>query len=406
MAGVKSVQDLGNGKVYVTYTDGKSDTLAIDAASKVINQAKLAGHYTPYNSANVPSSNPGGIPAFGVTPGTGSSTNSTSSVASGAVTSDNINSYLQQAYSSKSNGFSKIRKALVDAGIISKGTRSLTSVQNAWTSVLQGAQFDNTDPFTYISNIKKQGVGLDTAPSGLTDYSQVSIWDPTKAKDYISQLTTNLLNRDATDAEIADIQKKLAAAQKKNPSKTTYTKDKSGKTLATTTGGLDEQQFITDLIKKNPEYAKVKEAGTTAALQSVQDAARANGITLSADDAAKYAERVRNGEKVDEIASLFRKIASVSQPQKISDLLNSGVNLADIYSPYKSAMAKTLEIDPNTIDFTDPALSNAITGDKTMTTYEFQRALRKDPRWQYTNNARDEAATAATQILKDFGFMG
>ena len=69
-------------------------------------------------------------------------------------------------------------------------------------------------------------------------------------------------------------------------------------------------------------------------------------------------------------------------------------------------MATTLELNPNDIQLTDPALSSAISGDKTMTTYEFQRALRKDNRWQYTDQARSEAADVATQVLKDFGFMG
>jgi hypothetical protein len=32
--------------------------------------------------------------------------------------------------------------------------------------------------------------------------------------------------------------------------------------------------------------------------------------------------------------------------------------------------------------------------------------LRKDPRWQYTSNAREDVSTAALQVLRDFGFQG
>ncbi|CAK0768163.1 hypothetical protein CCP3SC1AL1_4360002 [Gammaproteobacteria bacterium] len=48
----------------------------------------------------------------------------------------------------------------------------------------------------------------------------------------------------------------------------------------------------------------------------------------------------------------------------------------------------------------------AIQGDKEMPIYDFQRQIRKDNRWQYTNNARAEASNVATTVLRDFGFMG
>jgi hypothetical protein len=41
-----------------------------------------------------------------------------------------------------------------------------------------------------------------------------------------------------------------------------------------------------------------------------------------------------------------------------------------------------------------------------MSIYDFQRTLRKDPRWQYTDNAREESSTAVLGVLRDFGFQG
>jgi hypothetical protein len=38
--------------------------------------------------------------------------------------------------------------------------------------------------------------------------------------------------------------------------------------------------------------------------------------------------------------------------------------------------------------------------------YDFEKDLRNDTRWQYTNNAREQASSIATTVLKDFGFMG
>lgn len=402
---VKSVTQLSDGNVIITYTDLSTVKKSALQATNEIAKAKLAGAYIQGNQ------NPGTGAAFGTSGTTGANTNSTTPV----VTSENLTAYYQQALSSKNDGYAKIRQALLGANLITKGTRSLSSVQNAWLSVLQGASADGTDPYTYIANIKRQGVGLDqTGNEPPKPYTQVAPWDKGQAKENITAEFISTLHREPTAQELTDLTNKVIAAQKASPTKTIYTKDpKTGGTIATTIPSIDEKQFIKDAVMAIPgkekgttEYGKIKEAATTSALQSVQDAARANGIVLTPEDANAYAERVRNGEKIDAIASTFRKIAAISQPKAVQELLNAGTDLATIYQPYKAAMATTLELNPNDIQLTDPALSAAISGDKTMTTYEFQRALRKDDRWQYTNNARSEAANVATQVLKDFGFMG
>jgi hypothetical protein len=69
-------------------------------------------------------------------------------------------------------------------------------------------------------------------------------------------------------------------------------------------------------------------------------------------------------------------------------------------------MANTLEINPETITMNDPTLRSAITADAEVPLYQFERQLRGDTRWQYTNQAKGEVANATQQILKDFGFMG
>ena len=91
---------------------------------------------------------------------------------------------------------------------------------------------------------------------------------------------------------------------------------------------------------------------------------------------------------------------------QVRNLLGQGVDLQSIYSPYKQVMANVLEINPETITLDDPVLRSAINQTGETSIYDFQRALRKDPRWQYTNNAREEVSNIATQVLKDFGFMG
>ena len=76
-----------------------------------------------------------------------------------------------------------------------------------------------------------------------------------------------------------------------------------------------------------------------------------------------------------------------------------------IYSPYKRTMAALLELDPESIDLNDTTLQTAIT-DRELPIYEFRKILKKDPRWQYTNNAREEVSNKVLRVLQDFGFQG
>ena len=93
-------------------------------------------------------------------------------------------------------------------------------------------------------------------------------------------------------------------------------------------------------------------------------------------------------------------------PEKIGKLIDQGIDLATIYAPYKNVMASTLELNPQSITLDDPTLRAAISAEKEVPIYDFERALRKDTRWQYTNNAKEEVANATKKILQDFGFMG
>jgi hypothetical protein len=70
-------------------------------------------------------------------------------------------------------------------------------------------------------------------------------------------------------------------------------------------------------------------------------------------------------------------------------------------------MANILEIgDPNQIDLNDPTLRMGISDKGDMNLFDFKKALRRDNRWQYTEQARDDVSTAVLGVLRDFGFQG
>ena len=93
-------------------------------------------------------------------------------------------------------------------------------------------------------------------------------------------------------------------------------------------------------------------------------------------------------------------------PEKVQKLLAQGIDLDTVYSPYKNLMASILELNPESIDLKDPTLRLAFGPDKEMPIYDFEKTLRKDYRWQYTDNAKRDVSNVALKVLRDFGFQG
>lgn len=130
----------------------------------------------------------------------------------------------------------------------------------------------------------------------------------------------------------------------------------------------------------------------------------ATGAPMSAESTL---EQLATGKlDLNRIAQDARKLAAIGQSDFVKDLLGQGYDLETIYSPYRNTMATILELDPNTISLTDPALRMGISKEGDLNLYDFERALRKDNRWQYTQQARGEVADVALRVLRDFGFTG
>jgi hypothetical protein len=128
-------------------------------------------------------------------------------------------------------------------------------------------------------------------------------------------------------------------------------------------------------------------------------------MTLSSQEIEQYNLDIRNGKDIEVIKNQIRNVAGLGRPDNIKKLLAEGTDLGTIYAPYKRTMANLLEIDPESIDLNDTTLQTAI-GDRELPIYEFRKILKKDPRWQYTNNAREEVSNKVLRVLQDFGFQG
>jgi hypothetical protein len=151
--------------------------------------------------------------------------------------------------------------------------------------------------------------------------------------------------------------------------------------------------------------------------QGLQKLAKQNGLKLEnilppgVDGKPATAEETLKRLALGEIdptrlAQDVRKLAAVGQPQFVRDLLGQGINLDEIYSPYRRTMARVLELNEGQIDLMDPTLRMGINEKGDVNLYDYEKALRQDSRWQYTGDARQKVSDSALTVLRNFGFQG
>jgi hypothetical protein len=284
----------------------------------------------------------------------------------------------------------------------------------AYQSAITGAQarfntFKDTPTVEGYLNQKKLELSSIVKAGGSSGLGKLpeptaNILNDTEAASVISNSFNSLLGREATPKEIAKLSKDLIAALRNPKNAQRATRNKNG--VVEYSGGIKPDQWISDKIKALPEYGSKVQAKQDLVAQGIETTARANGLKLRPEEIKVYADRIKNGEDLKTIENQIRSIASLGQPDAIKKLMQDGTDLETLYSPYKRIMAASLGINSNTITLDDPTLRMAIGPEKEMSLYDYQKAIRTDNRWKYSQEANDEVTNMVNQVKRDFGFMG
>jgi hypothetical protein len=135
-----------------------------------------------------------------------------------------------------------------------------------------------------------------------------------------------------------------------------------------------------------------------------------NGLSLNSAQVARYVESSAfGGTDLESIKQNIRNTYMTGSYPAWSDRIAAGADPSDIAAPYKQRMASLLEIDPDSIDFNDVMLSKGMQGVSAdgkagiVPLYEFDKMIRKDPRWDRTENALKTYTDAGSSILQMFG---
>jgi hypothetical protein len=263
--------------------------------------------------------------------------------------------------------------------------------------------------------------------SGVYTSTQVSSNIPPASTlaDYVNTVFQKYKGRDANLAELTtwlpELTKQYKSESGKSKSTIKYTY-KNGELISTdylTANAEDPKLWIEDKVKTDVLFGKqevnslaIPEGPSGKYFVALKNFAADNGLLLSDGAATSYANSIVTGT-IDENTAFntLRESAAEAFPA-LADKIKAGINLKTLADPYIQSMSSILEIPDSGIDLFDPkvrgALAYTLPDGKvgTRSIYDFEKELRKDPRWQYTNNARNEAASVATTVLKDFGFMG
>lgn len=322
-------------------------------------------------------------------------------------------------------GINKLRSTLHAKGFLSDSdfkARDEAAFNNAIVDAAMSHSIEQSQRYTIEGQIafepfntwlsKRSATGDGSQPN-----AQRQLTDKLNAFQDLDSFTQDMLGRKATSAEKADYYSKLTAEQKKAVRKTTV----SGG-VQTETGELlnseDVFRIMATVIEPAVKGTSLEEITAGQGLiatqvMDIKEYARDFGIQMSTKDALnKVLSGFKVGGNLDKrtTADLKSSIREMSKSfySNLAPQIDAGVTVKDIAKQYASEKAKVLELNEDAIDLFDSDIQDAVRnggkpGVMSMTDYKVQ--LRNDPRWSKTQNAREEAANYASQILRSFGLM-
>lgn len=268
--------------------------------------------------------------------------------------------------------------------------------------------------FKYIQeDLKEEGLG---GPKVSYDEFVTKV---DEAESDLNRFFIDYVGRGATDEEQKRYYKQLRALEKKNAQVTTTKETDSGGTSQVTTGEfrldaediLQLQRSIAGKALDGSDIDTILKGGSKAAqdVNNVLAYAKSYGVNLSNKDALRYVSSgLKNNQK--DTSAIKAKLLAVSKAtySNLADVLSENVDLDDLSANYKSTMRQILEIPEAQVDTMNPTIQLALknNGNKgAMNLTEFERVLKKDPRWGNTSNAIETAAGYANSILRNFGLI-
>jgi hypothetical protein len=176
------------------------------------------------------------------------------------------------------------------------------------------------------------------------------------------------------------------------------------------------QVWMAERVERGGERTETITGGTIDTNRNeLRDLARRFGLTYTSDWFDRQANNLLNpdsGVTREKLVNDMIREAEGLYPV-FAGRLNENYGVRDAANSYISQMSRWLELDPDSVELTDPLLNRALTQEmdaggqpKAMSLWDFQKLARQDPRWQTTENAATSYTDFGERMLKMFGFRG
>lgn len=146
--------------------------------------------------------------------------------------------------------------------------------------------------------------------------------------------------------------------------------------------------------------------------RSLDEMAAQMGVSVGGAWKAANLRRILMGDESLGAAQDRIRSMAMAQYKAFADQIEAGRTVQELADPYRQKMAELLEINPGDVNIRDSYIQRAMTAKDAKTGQhvpqdlsDFADTIRRDQRWQYTDNAKKEVANVAGSLLRSFGLV-
>jgi len=289
--------------------------------------------------------------------------------------------------------------------------------KSLWGKIVDGAIVEykggrQTTPVEVLADLLNNNPNV----AGVTTNAKIE-FDPITAEATIKNIALDIGfdTTQLTEADKQDFLNKINAAAAEGTKTTQKVLTTGGYETVTTPSTFNAKTFTENWLwaKVNIGDTKALPAKAFTSLSTVKNVLRNNGIDYLGDkEVNQLAVQLASGATTEaKIKADYAAQAAKNYPLLADRLASTpGATVRDLVTPYLSAVAKWWEIDPDTIDLSNPAVDKALRPDGTqgkapmMSLADFTTMLKMSPEAEKTTWANESARSAATGLARAMGF--